>query len=90
MEEVGERNACSEGDIRHEDAWARASVICGTISCVTWVLPLIGVFPPLVGMALACVSSAGLREGRARRGLLLSVVGMVLTLLNGILGVVIC
>jgi uncharacterized membrane protein len=65
---------------------AIASLVLGVSGLLAWCVPLLGFPICVVGIVLGAMSLRGPRGGFAIAGLVTSIVGLVLTLINGLLG----
>ncbi len=69
-----------------------AALVLGIVSLVAWLLPLVGLPVAVVGIVLGFLARGRVARGEAtnggaaRWGLVLSVIGLVLTLGNAVLG----
>jgi uncharacterized membrane protein len=67
---------------------ANAALVLGILSLFTWLLPLLG-FPIIIcGIVISIIALArkDWRNGKSVAGLVMAVIGFVLTLVNYILG----
>ena len=70
------------------DGKALASLILGISSMIVWCCPLIGLPVAGTGLILGIVALKGPSRGMAIAGIVLSVLGLLLALANGILGAI--
>ncbi|NLF30424.1 MAG: DUF4190 domain-containing protein [Planctomycetes bacterium] len=68
---------------------ATASLTLGIISCVAWACPLVGLAVSIPGIILGVQSQRLEGSGRARKGIVLSVVGLMLSIVNVIAGMIV-
>ena len=65
---------------------ATASLVLGIISAVFWLCPIVGFVVAVVGLVLGISSHGKHRSKRAKAGIILCVIGLVLTVVNGGIG----
>lgn len=70
---------------KNEKRRAFASFILGTLSMVMWVLPVVGVCTSILGISLG-ISVKSSHQRVAVTGILLSTIGLLLTLINAFFG----
>ena len=77
-------------EITTEDKSANTGFILGLISIIAWLLPLVGYPVTICGIVS---SSKGLKssngKGKANAGLILSIIFLIATVINSIMGVII-
>lgn len=66
---------------------ALASMILGIISLITWLIPLFGFPTSITGLILGIIGRKSENKGKATAGIIMSSVGLVLSLVNAALGV---
>lgn len=68
---------------------AVTSLVLGILSLITWLLPILGLPMSIVGLALG-ISGQKNQEGKgmATAGMVLSIIGLVLSAINSIIGMV--
>jgi hypothetical protein len=71
-----------DGGIRGK--MAIASVICGSLSLVTWVVIFLGIVVSSVGIAFSVFGMRSIQARRARVGLTLSTIGLFMALLYAV------
>lgn len=64
-----------------------ASFVLGIIGIVAWLLPLFGYPVTIVGLVLGCLARKNEKNGFNLAGIILSIITLLLTLGNSILGV---
>ena len=67
---------------------ATAALVLGIIGLIAWLLPIIGYPVTIVGLVLGIKSVKSEKRGMAIAGIVMSSIGLVLSLVNSILGVV--
>lgn len=65
-----------------------ASFILGLVGLIAWLLPLFGYPVTIVGIVLGCMARKTEKNGLNLAGIILSIITLVLTLINSILGVI--
>lgn len=66
-----------------------ASFVLGLVGIVAWLLPLIGYPVTIVGIILGCVArKKNEKNGLSLAGIILSIITLIFTLMNSILGVI--
>lgn len=65
---------------------AVASLVLGICSLVCWFCPLVGLAVSIVGLVLGVQANKLQRRGMATAGVVLSIIGLVLTVINGGVG----
>lgn len=64
-----------------------ASFVLGIIGLVAWLLPLFGYPVTIIGLVLGCLARKNGKNGFNLAGIILSIITLILTLGNSILGV---
>ena len=67
---------------------ATAALVLGIISLVAWLIPIIGYPVTIVGLVLGIKSVKSEKRGMAIAGIVMSALGLVLSLVNSIAGVI--
>lgn len=67
---------------------ATAALVLGIIGLIAWLLPIIGYPVTIVGLVLGIKSVKSEKRGMAIAGIVMSSIGLVLSLVNSILGVI--
>lgn len=67
---------------------SNAGFILGIISLIAWLLPLAGYPVSIVGLVLSIKAKKNPENKTAIAGMILSIIGLILTLTNSILGVI--
>lgn len=67
---------------------SNAGFILGIISLIAWLLPLAGYPVSIVGLVLSIKAKKNPENKTAIAGMILSIIGLILTLINSILGVI--
>lgn len=67
---------------------AVAALVLGIVGLIAWLLPLVGYPVTIVGLVLGIKSVKSEKRGMAIAGIVMSSIGLVLTLINSILGVI--
>lgn len=63
-----------------------ASLVLGIIGVIAWCLPLLGFPINIVGLILGiCAKKKGM-QGKATAGIILTIIGLVLTIINSAIG----
>ena len=65
---------------------AVASMILGIAGLVAWFIPLIGLPITVIGLTLGIISLKSNNRGMATAGIIMSILGLVLTIINGSIG----
>ena len=65
---------------------AKAGFILGLVGILAWLLPIVGLPVTLCGIVFSAMGLSSSARGKARAGLILSVIFLVLTILNAIAG----
>jgi hypothetical protein len=65
-----------------------ASLILGVSSLIVWCCPLIGLPVAITGLVLGIVARNSPNRGMAITGIVLSAVGLLLSVANGVLGAI--
>jgi len=65
---------------------AVASLVLGIVSLIAWFIPLLGLPISIVGLVLGIKSVKSEKRGMAIAGIVMSSIGLVLTIINGALG----
>lgn len=65
---------------------AIASLVLGILSLIFWLLPILGAPLAIAGIVTGVMGRSGTRRGMALAGLICSIIGLVLSLINGALG----
>lgn len=76
------------GDPRHNGK-ATASLVLGIIGLFAWFIPLFGAPITIVGLILGVMGQKSEKKGMATAGIVLSILGLIGTIINGIAGVII-
>jgi len=66
---------------------AIASLVLGLIGLVAWCCPLVGLPINITGLVLGIKSKNSPNRGMAIAGIILCIIGLVLTLINAVVGV---
>ena len=67
---------------------ATAALVLGIIGLVAWLIPIIGYPVTIVGLVLGIKSVKSEKRGMAIAGIVMSSIGLVLSLVNSIAGVI--
>ena len=67
---------------------ATAALVLGIISLAAWLIPIIGYPVTIVGLVLCIKSVKSEKRGMAIAGIVMSAIGLVLSLVNSIAGVI--
>lgn len=65
-----------------------ASFVLGLVSLIAWFIPLFGYPVTIVGIVLGCLARKTEKNGFNIAGIVLSIIGLVITLCNSCLGVI--
>lgn len=65
---------------------AVASLVLGIISFLAWLIPLFGAPISIVGLVLGCKGRKSEKKGIATAGIVTSIIGLILTIVNAALG----
>lgn len=65
---------------------AIASLVLGIASLIFWLLPILGLPVAIAGIVTGVMARSGSRRGMALAGLICSIIGLVLTIINGAVG----
>ena len=65
---------------------AIASLVLGIVSLIAWLLPIVGLPVSIVGLVLGCKTVKSDKKVMAIVGIVLSSIGLNLTIINGALG----
>ena len=65
---------------------SKAPMILGVISCVTWLIPLIGGVVSIVGIVMSVKKLKEFNCKAYKIGLALNIIGLVLTIINFVAG----
>lgn len=68
---------------------ATAALTLGIISCVAWACPLVGLAVSIPGIILGIQSQRLTPSSRARTGVVLSIIGLTLSVVNVIAGIIV-
>lgn len=68
---------------------AVASLVLGIISMIAWCLPIIGLPVAIAGLVLGVLDRQSSKAGMAIAGIVLSSVGLALSLINAALGILV-
>jgi len=80
--------AVPKGEERH-NAKATAGLVLGILSLFAWFLPFIGFPVTIIGLVMSAIGLKSRRPGWAVAGLVMSILGLIATIVNAILGAVI-
>lgn len=69
------------------DGKSIASMVLGIVGFVAWFLPLLGYPVTITGLVLGCLARKDRKNGFNLAGIVLSIITLVLTLINSLLGV---
>lgn len=69
------------------DGKSIASMVLGIVGFVAWLLPLLGYPVTITGLVLGCLARKDRKNGFNLAGIILSIITLVLTLINSLLGV---
>ena len=67
---------------------AVAALVLGIIGLIAWLLPILGYPVTIVGLVLGIKSVKSEKRGMAIAGIVMCSIGLVLSLINSILGVI--
>lgn len=67
---------------------ATAALVLGIIGLIAWLLPIIGYPVTIVGLILGIKSVKSEKRGMAIAGIVMSSIGLVLSIVNSVLGVI--
>ena len=65
-----------------------AALVLGIVGLLAWLLPLIGFPVNVIGVILGALGRRGPNKGTATAGLVCSVIGLGLTIINGVAGAI--
>ena len=65
-----------------------ASLVLGILGVVAWLLPLFGYPINIVGLILGILSKKRKMSGMATAGIILTIIGLVLTIINSVAGAI--
>jgi len=65
-----------------------ASLVLGILGVVAWLLPLFGYPINIVGLILGILSKKKKMSGMATAGIILTIIGLVLTIINSVAGAI--
>lgn len=68
---------------------ATAALVLGIISMIAWLIPLAGFPVSIVGIIMGCFGVKSEKKTIATVGLILSIIGLVICLINSVLGAII-
>jgi len=69
-----------------KDSKATASLILGIIGLLFWLFPILGFPVNITGLVLGVKALKGPRRDRAVAGMVISIIGLVLTIINSAIG----
>lgn len=72
----------------NSNGMATASLILGIISLLAWLLPLFGYPVSIIGLILGIISNKNEKNKFSKIGIILSAIGLGITLINSIAGVI--
>lgn len=72
----------------NSNGMATASLILGIISLLAWLLPLFGYPVSIIGLILGIISNKKEKNKFSKIGIILSAIGLGITLINSIAGVI--
>lgn len=67
---------------------ATASMVLGIVGLVAWLLPLVGFPVNIVGLVLGLIQGKHKTFNTAKAGVIMSIIGLVLTVINSVAGAV--
>ena len=67
---------------------ATASMVCGIISLILWCFPIAGLALSIVAITLGNKSKDSINGGRAKAGCIMGYIGLTISVINWILGIV--
>jgi len=67
---------------------ATASMVCGIISLILWCIPIAGLALSIVAITLGNKSKDSINGGRAKAGCIMGYIGLTISVINWILGIV--
>ena len=67
---------------------ATASMVCGIISLILWCIPIAGLALSIVAITLGNKSKDSINRGRAKAGCIMGYIGLTISVINWILGIV--
>ncbi|MEM6333780.1 MAG: DUF4190 domain-containing protein [Planctomycetota bacterium] len=65
---------------------AVASLVLGCVAMIAWCIPLVGLPVAVVGLVLGILDRQSSKRGMAIAGIVLSAIGLALSLVNGVVG----
>jgi len=65
-----------------------ASLVLGILGAVAWLLPLFGYPINIVGLILGILAKKKRMSGMATAGIILTIIGLVLTIINSVAGAI--
>jgi len=65
---------------------ALASLVLGIVGLIAWFIPLIGLPVTVVGLILGIIEMPGKGRGMAKVGVILCIIGLILTIINAAIG----
>jgi uncharacterized membrane protein YecN with MAPEG domain len=75
-------------NLRKYPAWtATACFILGSVGLVAWLIPAVGLPVTVAGLILGKIGLESAQVERARKGMKLAAIGLMLTIVNGLLGI---
>ena len=80
--------AATVGDPKHNGK-ATASLVLGIIGLFAWFIPLFGAPITIIGLIMGILGQKSQKKGMATAGLIMSILGLVGTIINGIAGLII-
>jgi len=81
-----QQNPYSAGGAPKGDGRAVASLVLGLVGLIAWFLPIIGVPVTVSGLVLGILSLNGPKRTFAIVGLVLCIIGLIASMVNGALG----
>ena len=76
------------GGMPEPSSKATASLVLGIIGLIAWFLPIVGFPVTIVGLVLGIKGMKSIKRDRAVAGVVLSIIGLVATVINSALGAI--
>jgi len=69
-----------------ENKMANTAFVLGIISLIAWLIPFIGLPVSIIGLILSNKAQKSSNDGKAKQGLKMSITGLVLSIINFVVG----
>jgi hypothetical protein len=85
-EQVTTPEEMPESDSPSGEGKATASLVLGIVGMIAWFIPLFGLPITIVGLVMGIKASKSKKRGMAKAGVVLCIIGLVLTIINAAIG----